>query len=90
MFGKDHAQLKSLEELPHHIANLGAMRCKTRPPSAPLAEAVDVWILAWMVASTVTMPPYVNGSDMKECPAGQPHHCGMLQRVSVQYFKILN
>src|ERR1700686_3958089 len=33
---------KELNELPHHIANLGAMRCTTRPPSAPLPEAAIV------------------------------------------------
>src|SRR6266436_2568941 len=29
------------EELPHLIAISSAVRCKTRPPSAPLAEAAD-------------------------------------------------
>src|ERR1700737_2804045 len=30
-------------ELPHLIANLGAVRCKTRPSSAPLPEAAVVF-----------------------------------------------
>src|SRR3954463_14340485 len=37
------APLATLQELPHLIANLGAMRCSTRPPSAPLAEAAVVF-----------------------------------------------
>ena len=41
--GRAAAVLSLISELPHLVANLGARRCSTRPPSAPLAEAVVVF-----------------------------------------------